>query len=57
MTEEQKLYLIERCEENHYGKVLISAFVLKKYREFSGDYSSLNTVARDRIVDIYNGTI
>ncbi len=52
LTPEQIEYLVSRCDENSYGKCIVTTRLIKKYREYTGDMSS-NDVIRAMIQNLY----
>lgn len=54
LTQEQKEYLISRCDESSTGKVLVPTRLIKKYREYSQDYISSNDIIRHKIIYLYS---
>jgi hypothetical protein len=53
LTEEQKEYFISRCEENSYGKIIVSSRLVTKYREFSCDFNSHKEIIKAKIRNLY----
>jgi hypothetical protein len=53
LTQEQKDYLIDRCDESASGRILVPTHIIKKYREYTGDMLNCNAVIRAKIQNIY----
>lgn len=54
LTSEEAAWFAERAGESASGKILITDYMVKKYRKLSGDTTSSNSSIRNHIINECN---
>lgn len=50
LTEDQKKWFGNRLDETQTGKVIVKKYLVKKYRQITGNYHDRDFVIKDEII-------
>ncbi len=55
ITEDQEQWFVNQCNEKSSGKIFVSSYMVKKFRNITADFTSNTSIIKEAIGKLYHG--